>query len=294
MDRAYDDARRHGWSREPIVELVIPSTLDDTLAPKGAHVATLFCQHVAPELPDGRSWDDHRDEVADLMIATVDSYAPGFKASVIGRQALTPLDLERTFGLLGGDISHGADVARSAVLGTAHARLRRLPRAAARASIIAAPARIPAAASPARPDTMPRTRSSPTGAGARRGVDRRLAGPGPYNDKTLAQQDDRGSIPAQPREERHADRRGEDDRRSHPRHRGSPGDLQSDRQPPAERRHRRAALHPVDLPRRQRARPRRRQARRRQRRDLAYRARVPSTARPSKAASRISPACRMS
>jgi phytoene dehydrogenase-like protein len=108
MDRAYDDARQHGWSQEPIVELVIPSTLDDTLAPKGAHVATLFCQHVAPELPDGRSWDDHRDAVADLMIATVDKYAPGFKASVIGRQALTPLDLERTFGLVGGDISHGS------------------------------------------------------------------------------------------------------------------------------------------------------------------------------------------
>jgi len=108
MDRAYTDARAHGWSREPIVELVIPSTLDDTLAPKGAHVATLFCQHVAPQLPDGRSWNDHRDEVADLMIDTVDRYAPGFKASVIGRQALSPLDLEQIFGLTGGDISHGA------------------------------------------------------------------------------------------------------------------------------------------------------------------------------------------
>ena len=79
MDRAYDDARERGWSREPIVEMLIPSTLDDTLAPKGQHVASLFCQHVAPELPDGRSWDDHRDEVADLMIATVDQYAPGFQ-----------------------------------------------------------------------------------------------------------------------------------------------------------------------------------------------------------------------
>ena len=108
MDRAYDDARDLGWSREPIVEMLIPSTLDDTLAPKGAHVASLFCQHVAPELPDGASWDDHRDEVADLMIATVDRYAPGFKQSVVGRQVLTPLDLERDFGLLGGDIFHGA------------------------------------------------------------------------------------------------------------------------------------------------------------------------------------------
>ena len=87
--------------------MVIPSTLDDSLAPKGAHVASLFCQHVAPTLP-GRSWDDHREEVADLMIATVEKFAPGFKASVLGRQSLSPLDLERTFGLVGGDIMHGA------------------------------------------------------------------------------------------------------------------------------------------------------------------------------------------
>jgi phytoene dehydrogenase-like protein len=108
MDRAYHDARSNGWSRQPIIEMLIPSTLDDSLAPKGAHVASLFCQHVAPKLPGGKSWDDHRDEVADLMIATVDRFAPGFKESVIAHQALTPLDLERTFGLVGGDIFHGA------------------------------------------------------------------------------------------------------------------------------------------------------------------------------------------
>src|SRR5262245_10679495 len=108
MDRAFCDARQYGWSREPIIEMLIPSTLDDTLAPKGAHVASLFCQHVAPELPDGRSWNAHRDEVADLMIETVDRYAPGFKESVLGRQVLSPLDLEEMFGLIGGDIFHGA------------------------------------------------------------------------------------------------------------------------------------------------------------------------------------------
>ena len=108
MDRAWQDARSHGWSREPVVEVLIPSTLDSSLAPEGQHVASLFCQHVAPELPDGKSWDDHREEVADLMIATVDKFAPGFAASVIGRQVLSPLDLERQFGLLGGDIFHGA------------------------------------------------------------------------------------------------------------------------------------------------------------------------------------------
>ena len=108
MDRAWQDARTHGWSHEPVIEVLIPSTLDDTLCPPGQHVASLFCQHVAPQLPDGRSWDDHRDEVADLMIATVDKYAPGFAATVMGRQILSPLDLERQFGLLGGDIFHGA------------------------------------------------------------------------------------------------------------------------------------------------------------------------------------------
>jgi phytoene dehydrogenase-like protein len=108
MDRAYCDARTAGWSREPIIELLIPSTLDDTLAPHGAHVASLFCQHVAPDLPDGRSWNDHREGVADLMIETVDRYAPGFKSSVVGRQVLSPFDLEQVFGLTGGDIFHGA------------------------------------------------------------------------------------------------------------------------------------------------------------------------------------------
>jgi phytoene dehydrogenase-like protein len=107
MERAYLDARLTGWSAAPIVEMLIPSTLDDSLAPPGRHVASLFCQHVAPELPNGRSWDEKRETVADLMIDTVESYAPGFKASVIARQVLSPLDLERDFGLVGGDIFHG-------------------------------------------------------------------------------------------------------------------------------------------------------------------------------------------
>jgi phytoene dehydrogenase-like protein len=108
MESAYADARAYGWSRAPVVEMLIPSTLDEGLAPCGAHVASLFCQHVAPVLPDGMHWDDRREEVADLMIRTVDRHAPGFAASVIARQVLSPLDLERTFGLVGGDIMHGA------------------------------------------------------------------------------------------------------------------------------------------------------------------------------------------
>jgi phytoene dehydrogenase-like protein len=107
MERAFMDARLSGWSARPIVEMLIPSTIDDSLAPPGCHVASLFCQHVAPKLPDGRSWDEAREAVADLMIDTVDSYAHGFKASVIARQILSPLDLEREFGLVDGDIFHG-------------------------------------------------------------------------------------------------------------------------------------------------------------------------------------------
>jgi phytoene dehydrogenase-like protein len=108
MEQAYFDARVGGWSRQPIIEMLIPSTLDDSLAPPGQHVASLFCQHVAPQLPGGESWDTHRNYVADLMIDTVTGYAPNFKAAVLGRQIMSPLDLERTFGLIGGDIFHGA------------------------------------------------------------------------------------------------------------------------------------------------------------------------------------------
>lgn len=110
FEQAYFDAKskQHnpGWARAPIVELVISSTLDDTLAPPGQHVASLFCQHVHPEVDGG--WDAHRDTVANLMIDTVDTYAPNFRASVLGYKALSPLDLEREFGLVGGDIFHGS------------------------------------------------------------------------------------------------------------------------------------------------------------------------------------------
>jgi phytoene dehydrogenase-like protein len=108
MHQAYRDCIQYGWSRRPIIELVIPSTLDDSLAPPGTHVAALFCQHVIPQFTDGSTWGQHRDAVADLMIDTVEGYAPGFKASVIARQSLSPLDLERIFGLPNGDIFHGA------------------------------------------------------------------------------------------------------------------------------------------------------------------------------------------
>jgi len=107
MHSAYVDALTGGWSKQPVVEMVISSTMDPTLAPKGKHVASLFCQHFRYDLGKGRNWDDEREKAADTIVATVDSHAPGFAKSVIGRQIHSPLDLERRFGLIGGDIFHG-------------------------------------------------------------------------------------------------------------------------------------------------------------------------------------------
>ena len=108
MEAAYDDAKYGGWSKEPIIEMCLPSTLDETLAPPGKHVASLFCQHFSPVLSGGRDWDDHREEVADLVIAAVDAYAPNFAGAVTARKILTPKDLERDYGLVGGCIFHGS------------------------------------------------------------------------------------------------------------------------------------------------------------------------------------------
>jgi len=107
MDRAYTDAKQLGWSRRPIVEMLIPSTVDASLAPPGRHVASLFCQQFAPRLPDGRDWDAEEDAAADTVIDTVEAFAPGFRDSIIARQVLTPKGLERSFGLSEGDIMHG-------------------------------------------------------------------------------------------------------------------------------------------------------------------------------------------
>ena len=105
MDKAYHEAKEHGWSRQPVVEMLIPSIIDDSLAPPGRHVASLFCQHFDPGLRS--DWMQHRDTAADTIIDTVNAYAPNFRASIIGRRILSPWDLEQELGLTGGDIFHG-------------------------------------------------------------------------------------------------------------------------------------------------------------------------------------------
>ncbi len=105
MDRAFQDALHHGFSKAPVVEMLIPSLMDDSLAPQGKHVASLFCQQFNPSLGD--AWDDHKGAAAEAILKTVDQFAPGFSDSVLGMQTLSPIDLERQFGLIGGDIFHG-------------------------------------------------------------------------------------------------------------------------------------------------------------------------------------------
>jgi phytoene dehydrogenase-like protein len=103
MDKAFLDAKEHGWSKKPIVEMLIPSTVDNSLAPEGQHVASLFCQQFAPD----HDWDADEGKAAETIIDTVEAHAPGFRASILGRQVLSPKGLERKFGLAGGDIMHG-------------------------------------------------------------------------------------------------------------------------------------------------------------------------------------------
>ena len=104
LENAYLDARRGDYSQFPVIEMLIPSTVDDSLAPPGRHVASLFCQH----FPRDRDWDTHRNAAADTVFAAIDRFAPNFSDAVIARQVLTPADLEERFRLPGGDIFHGA------------------------------------------------------------------------------------------------------------------------------------------------------------------------------------------
>jgi phytoene dehydrogenase-like protein len=107
LDASYAAAASGALPARPMIELTIPSAVDPTLAPAGRHVASMFVQHVPPEW-DAARWDGERDAFADRVLACVDELAPGFAASVVHREVLAPPDLERIFGLTGGNIFHGA------------------------------------------------------------------------------------------------------------------------------------------------------------------------------------------
>lgn len=107
LERAYDDAKYGRPSARPVIELTLPSALDRTLAPPGHHVACLFVQYAPYRLAAGH-WDSLKEGFADRCIAEIGRLAPNFPGAVLHRQVLSPLDLERTFGLTGGNIFQGA------------------------------------------------------------------------------------------------------------------------------------------------------------------------------------------
>jgi phytoene dehydrogenase-like protein len=107
IERGYDDAKYGKPSERPILECTIPSVVDPTVAPAGKHLMSMFIQY-APYNLRGATWDELREPFADRCFDLLTEYAPNFKRSVIARQVLTPLDLERTFNLTGGNIFQGA------------------------------------------------------------------------------------------------------------------------------------------------------------------------------------------
>ncbi len=106
MERAYDDAKYGRYSRRPYIDIVIPSLTDPSIAPPGKHVMSCFVQYAPYNLKEG-SWDEKREEFGDTVIDTIAEHAPNIKDIILHRQVLTPLDLEREFGLSEGNIFQG-------------------------------------------------------------------------------------------------------------------------------------------------------------------------------------------
>jgi phytoene dehydrogenase-like protein len=106
IERAYDDAKYGRWARDPMLECTMATALDGTLAPTGKHILSMFIQYAPYTLKDS-TWDVERDKFADRCFDVLTEYAPNFKASVLDRQVLAPPDMERVYGLTGGNIMQG-------------------------------------------------------------------------------------------------------------------------------------------------------------------------------------------
>ena len=107
IERAFDDAKYGQFSRNPVLELTIPSLVDESLAPPGKHVASIFVQYAPYDLAEG-TWDQQREPLGDRCIELLGQYAPNIKDIILHRQVVTPLDMERTYALTGGNIMQGA------------------------------------------------------------------------------------------------------------------------------------------------------------------------------------------
>jgi phytoene dehydrogenase-like protein len=106
LERAYDDAKYGNFSRRPYLDIVIPSTIDPTMAPPGKHVMSIFVQYAPYHLKEG-SWPELKEKFGDNVIDTLAEYAPNIKNIILHRQVVTPWDLEREYGLTEGNIFHG-------------------------------------------------------------------------------------------------------------------------------------------------------------------------------------------
>jgi phytoene dehydrogenase-like protein len=106
IERAFDAAKYGRFADEPWIEMTIPSIADPALAPGGQHVVSTYAQY-APYCLRGTNWDAERDRLGDRVTQAIAAYAPGFESTIVSRQVITPLDLERTYGLTGGHIFHG-------------------------------------------------------------------------------------------------------------------------------------------------------------------------------------------
>jgi phytoene dehydrogenase-like protein len=107
MERAYDDAKYGHYSRRPYIDMVIPSLTDPSVAPPGKHVMSCFVQYAPYKLAPGLDWDTEKEKFGDTVIDTLAEYAPNIKDIILHRQVVTPLDLEREWGLSEGNIFQG-------------------------------------------------------------------------------------------------------------------------------------------------------------------------------------------
>jgi phytoene dehydrogenase-like protein len=108
MEKAFDDAKHGRPSEKPVIEMTIPSTLDNTLTPNGKHVMSMFVQYAPFQRSDGKEWDEEaKREFAKRTFSVVNEYAPNFESAIEAYQVLSPVDLEREYGLTGGNIFHG-------------------------------------------------------------------------------------------------------------------------------------------------------------------------------------------
>jgi len=107
IEEAYSDSVAGRVSKNPILECTIPTSVDNTLAPAGHHIMNMFVQYGPFNLKNGQTWDQIKESFADRCVEIMNQYAPNFKDSILHRQVISPLDMEREYSITGGSLFHG-------------------------------------------------------------------------------------------------------------------------------------------------------------------------------------------